>query len=161
MLSLFRKSSAVELKSPVAGKAKELSKIQDPVFSSKIMGEGIAIEPSEDMLYSPANGVVSHVFPTKHAVGIVTDEGIEVLLHIGIDTVGLKGEGFESFVRENDRVKVGDRLISFDIDTIKSKAKSTTTVMIITNMDIVESIDFKYGDVDNRSSVIVIKTKEN
>lgn len=159
MYSILSKSDTIELKSPAEGKAAELSETPDPVFSSGIMGDGIAIEPKEGILYSPVNGVVSQVFPTKHAIGIVSDEGLEVLIHIGIDTVHLKGEGFESLVKENDRVKIGDKLISFNIDIIKSKAKAATVVMLVTNMDMVEFINFKYGDVDNRSSVIIVRKK--
>lgn len=159
MFSLFRRNRCLELKSPVIGRAMELSTVPDPVFSSKIMGDGIAIEPMEGILCSPVNGIVAHVFPTKHAVGIVSDEGIEILLHIGIDTVNLMGEGFESFVGENDRVKTGDKLISFDMDSVKSSGKSVITPMLITNMDMVESIEYKYGDVNNDSVVMIVITK--
>lgn len=159
MYSILSNGDTTELKSPAKGKAKELSKTPDPVFSSGMMGDGIAIEPIEGILYSPVNGVISQIFPTKHAIGIVSDEGLEVLIHIGIDTVHMRGEGFESIVKENDRVKIGDKLISFDIDIIKSKAKAATVVMLVTNMDMVEFIDFKYGDVDNRSSVMIVRKK--
>lgn len=161
MFSLFRKSSNLELRAPLIGRAEELSNVPDPVFSSKMMGDGIAILPREGVLYSPVNGVISHVFPTKHAVGIVTDEGLEILLHIGVDTVNLMGEGFECFVMENQRVNVGDKLISFDINSIQNKVKSIITPMLITNMDMVDGIEFNYGDVTNNSIVMVVKTKKN
>jgi len=159
MFSLFGKKRILSLKSPLIGTVKELIKVEDPVFSSKMMGEGVAIEPSVGILYSPVSGVVAHVFPTKHAVGIITDEGIEILLHIGIGTVDLMGEGFQSYVKENDRVITGDKLISFDIEAIKSKGKLIVTPMLITNMDMVEAIHYKYGSADNDSVIMTVTLK--
>lgn len=159
MFSFFKSSSTIEFKSPVTGRACELSQVPDSVFSSKIMGDGIALEPSAGTLYSPVNGIITNVFPTKHALGIVTDRGVEVLLHVGIDTVELMGQGFKSFVEENDRVCAGDKLISFDMEFIKEKGKPLITPMLITNMDMIESIDYKYGDVDNNSVVMVVRIK--
>lgn len=126
---------SVAIASPLAGQVKELSQATDPVFSSGVMGQGVVIEPSEGELVSPVNGTVTVLFPTKHAVGIVSDEGVEMLMHIGMDTVGLDGKGFESHVKQGDHVTVGQALISFDMDVIKAAGLVTETPVIITNQD--------------------------
>jgi len=125
----------VEIVSPLAGQVKELSQVTDPVFSSGVMGQGLVIEPSEGELVSPVNGTVTVLFPTKHAVGIVSDEGVEMLMHIGMDTVGLDGKGFEAHIEQGDHVAIGQKLISFDMDVIKAAGLVTETPVIITNQD--------------------------
>ena len=125
----------VEIVSPLAGQVKELSQATDPVFSSGVMGQGLVIEPSEGELVSPVNGTVTVLFPTKHAVGIVSDEGVEMLMHIGMDTVGLDGKGFEAHIAQGDHVTSGQKLISFDMDVIKAAGLVTETPVIITNQD--------------------------
>lgn len=125
----------VEIVSPLAGQVKELSQATDPVFSSGVMGQGLVIEPSEGELVSPVNGTVTVLFPTKHAVGIVSDEGVEMLMHIGMDTVGLDGKGFEAHIEQGDHVAIGQKLISFDMDVIKAAGLVTETPVIITNQD--------------------------
>ena len=99
------------------------------------MGQGLVIEPSQGELTSPVNGTVTVLFPTKHAIGIVSDEGVELLMHIGMDTVGLEGRGFESHVSQGDHVTVGQKLISFDMKVIKDAGLVTETPVIITNQD--------------------------
>ena len=125
----------VEIASPLAGQVKELSQATDPVFSSGVMGQGLVIEPSEGELVSPVNGTVTVLFPTKHAVGIVSDEGVEMLMHIGMDTVGLDGKGFEAHIAQGDHVAIGQKLISFDMDVIKAAGLVTETPVIIINQD--------------------------
>ncbi|MCF1283892.1 PTS system trehalose-specific EIIBC component [Streptococcus sinensis] len=127
--------ASVEIVSPLAGQIKELSQATDPVFSSGVMGQGLVIEPSEGELVSPVNGTVTVLFPTKHAVGIVSDEGVEMLMHIGMDTVGLDGKGFEAHIAQGDHVAIGQKLISFDMDVIKASGLVTETPVIITNQD--------------------------
>ena len=127
--------ASVEIVSPLAGQVKELSQATDPVFSSGVMGQGLVIEPSEGDLVSPVNGTVTVLFPTKHAVGIVSDEGVEMLMHIGMDTVGLDGKGFEAHIAQGDHVAIGQKLISFDMDVIKAAGLVTETPIIITNQD--------------------------
>ena len=107
----------------------------DPVFSSGVMGQGVVIEPSQGELVSPVNGTVTVLFPTKHAVGIVSEEGVEMLMHIGMDTVSLDGKGFKAHVEQGDKVVVGQQLISFDMDVIKKAGLVTETPVIITNQD--------------------------
>lgn len=159
MFNFFKKKKSIEFKSPITGKAIEISQVPDEVFASKMLGDGLAFEPSEGVLYSPVDGEIVQVFPTKHAVGIKTEDGIEILLHIGIDTVSMKGEGFENFVSQGERVKTGQKLVSFDLNLIKEKAKSTITPLIITNMDIIESIESNYGEVSKESVVLKITLK--
>ena len=124
-----------QLVSPLAGQVKPLSQATDPVFSSGVMGQGVVIEPSQGELVSPVNGTVTVLFPTKHAVGIVSEEGVELLMHIGMDTVSLDGKGFEAHVAQGDKVVVGQQLISFDMDVIKEVGLVTETPVIITNQD--------------------------
>ena len=124
-----------QLVSPLAGQVKPLSQATDPVFSSGVMGQGVVIEPSQGELVSPVNGTVTVLFPTKHAVGIVSEEGVEMLMHIGMDTVSLDGKGFEAHVAQGDKVVVGQQLISFDMDVIKKAGLVTETPVIITNQD--------------------------
>ena len=128
-------SAPVTITSPLAGEVKELSQATDPVFAQGLMGRGVVIVPSQGDLVSPVNGRVTVFFPTKHAIGILSDEGVEILMHIGMDTVNLEGKGFEGYVSQGDKVKVGDKLISFDIDIIKKAGYVTETPVIITNSD--------------------------
>ena len=128
-------AESAEVVSPLAGQVKPLSQATDPVFSSGVMGQGVVIEPSQGELVSPVNGTVTVLFPTKHAVGIVSEEGIEMLMHIGMDTVSLDGKGFVAHVEQGDKVVVGQQLISFDMDVIKKAGLVTETPVIITNQD--------------------------
>ena len=128
-------SAPVTITSPLAGEVKELSQATDPVFAQGLMGRGVVIVPSQGELVSPVNGRVTVFFPTKHAIGILSDEGVEILMHIGMDTVNLEGKGFEGYVSQGDKVKAGDKLISFDIDKIKKAGYVTETPVIITNSD--------------------------
>lgn len=124
-----------EIVSPLAGEVKELSQATDPVFAQGVMGQGVVILPSEGELVAPVNGTVSVLFPTNHAVGIVSDEGVELLMHIGMDTVNLDGKGFEAHMAQGDRVSVGQKLVSFDIAAIQEAGLVTETPVIITNQE--------------------------
>ena len=147
-------AESAEVISPLAGQVKPLSQATAPVFSSGVMGQGVVIEPSQGELVSPVNGTVTVLFPTKHAVGIVSEEGVEMLMHIGMDTVSLDGKGFESHIKQGDKVVVGQQLISFDMDVIKEAGLVTETPVIITNQDDFQADvegnlprDIKRGDV--------------
>jgi len=121
--------------SPMSGKAIRLSEVQDEVFRSSAMGQGLAIEPSDNKLYAPFDGTVVMVAPTKHAIGLRSQSGIELLVHIGLDTVQLNGKPFTLHVNDGDKFKKGDLLITFDKELIQSKGVKTTTPIIITNSD--------------------------
>ena len=123
------------------GQAIPLEDVEDEVFSMKVLGDGAAIEPSEGKLYSPCNGKVDSIFDTKHAVNIVSEDGLEILLHIGIDTVKLGGKFFEAHVENGQEVKTGDLLVSFDMEAIKNEGYKTTTPIIICNSD-------DYGEIN-------------
>lgn len=119
----------------MSGRIVPIEKVEDDVFSQKILGEGVAVEPSEGRLYSPCGGTVDSIFDTKHAVNILSEDGVEVLLHIGIDTVKLGGRFFESHVSDGQKVRKGDLLITFDIDKIREAGFKLTTPMIVGNSD--------------------------
>ncbi|MGN0683735.1 MAG: glucose PTS transporter subunit IIA, partial [Oscillospiraceae bacterium] len=125
----------ITLFSHLNGTIVPIEKVEDDVFSQKILGDGIAIEPSEGKLYSPCNGTVDSIFDTMHAINLVSEDGAEVLLHIGIDTVKLEGKYFEAHVSDGQKVSKGDLLISFDMEKIKEAGYKLTTPMIICNSD--------------------------
>jgi len=125
--------SRVTLGAPVAGWLTSVRDVPDPVFSEEMMGVGIAIDPTEGMLVAPCDAEVVLVAPAKHSVTLRTDEGAELLIHIGLETVALEGRGFETHVRNGDRVKAGDRLIDFDLDAVGLEAKSLVTPILLTN----------------------------
>ncbi|WP_108671223.1 PTS sugar transporter subunit IIA [Peribacillus acanthi] len=129
------------LTSPATGKIVPLEEVPDPVFSEKMMGDGLAIEPSEGVIVAPVDGKVMQVFPTKHALGLITNAGTEILIHIGLETVGMKGEGFEAHVKEGDLVKKGDTLVTFDLNLVRERAKSLITPIIITNSAEMQSLE--------------------
>lgn len=147
---LFKKKEKVTdivLTAPISGKMLALENVPDPVFAKKMMGDGIAVDPVNGKVVSPIDGKIIQVFPTKHAVGISTNNGVEILIHIGLDTVNLNGEGFTSHVNEGDQVKQGELLISFEIDLVREKTKSTVTPIIITNTEDIAEISI--NDKDN------------
>lgn len=128
-------SARHNLKSPLSGKVLSLSDVPDKVFSSGAMGKGLAIDPEKGELIAPADGEITTIFPTGHAVGLTTKDGIEILMHIGMDTVELEGQGFETFVKQGDQVKAGDLLVRFDIEAIKAAGYSVITPIVITNTE--------------------------
>ncbi len=143
------------LSSPGKGRIMSLSEVPDQTFADKILGDGFAFEPSDGLIFSPCTGEISNVFATKHAIGILSDDGLEVLVHVGIDSVLMKGEGFSSFVKVGDQIKMGDPLIQFDLALVRAKAKSTITPIIITNMDAVKNLKlFKTGSVESQQEVL-------
>lgn len=125
----------IDIGSPVKGKVLKLESIKDDAFASGVLGKGAAVLPEEGNVFAPANGVVSTLFPTLHALGMETEEGVEILIHIGLDTVQLNGEGFEAMVKEGDRVQKGQLLIKFDKDFIEEKGFCLETPVIVTNSD--------------------------
>jgi glucose-specific phosphotransferase system IIA component len=133
VFNFTKKNTNVTLVAPVTGTSILLENVKDQVFSSKVMGEGVAFEFEGDMVYSPCDGTLSVVFPTWHAFGVTCVNGAEVLIHIGIDTVNLKGEGFTCFVKQGDKVKAGDPIIKIDREFMKEKNVDLTTSVVISN----------------------------
>lgn len=125
---------------PLTGKLVPIEDVPDPTFSQKMMGDGFAIDPADGTVLAPVSGEIVQVFPTKHAVGIKTAGGAEVLIHIGLETVTMDGEGFKAHVKEGDQVRVGDLLVEFDLNLVKEKAASALTPVIITNQDQMDSV---------------------
>ena len=113
--------------SPIDGEMKLLNDVNDEAFASKMMGDGIAVTPSNGIVYAPVSGEITMLFPTNHALGIKTKEGVELLIHIGIDTVELNGRGFTGLVKQGDVVDIGDKLIEFDVDLIKNSGYEILT----------------------------------
>lgn len=132
---VLMKENKIVVNSPITGFIKPLSDVDDEVFSSGVLGKGIAIEPTVGNVYSPVDGIVSALLPTRHAVGITSDDGAEILIHIGLDTVQLEGKYFIAKVAQGTQVKRGDMLIEFDIEAIKEAGYKLTTPVIITNTD--------------------------
>lgn len=131
-----KKQENVVLKACATGRVIPLEKVEDEVFSSGMLGKGIGIVPTKDVVYAPIDGVVTVVMKdSKHAIGITASNGAEILIHIGIDTVKLNGEGFELFAEENQKVYCGQKLIQFDSDLICQKRLFNTIIMIIANTD--------------------------
>ncbi|MBR2793584.1 MAG: PTS glucose transporter subunit IIA [Solobacterium sp.] len=128
------------VKSPVNGKIIPAKDIPDPVFAQETMGPSVGIEPSEGIVYAPFDGTVMMVFPTNHAIGLKADNGIELLIHVGVDTVNMDGDGFQAFVKQDDKVRAGDKLLSFDRAKIKAADHPDTVIVAITN-------GFDYKDI--------------
>lgn len=140
----------IKIDSPLTGKILPLNKVQDAAFSSEILGKGVAIVPTDGILVSPVNGEISTLFPTLHAIGITADNGAEILIHIGLNTVQLEGKGFNSLIKQGDKIKKGQKLLEFDIDFIKNKGYCLETPVVITNM-------FNYQDIQsiNKETVTI------
>lgn len=119
--------------SPVEGEAVPLSQVSDPTFSQEILGKGVAIIPAKGRVVAPADGVLTVMFETKHAVSITTNQGAEIIVHVGLDTVNLKGEHYTSYKKQGDRVKAGELLLEFDMDAIKGAGYDVVTPVIICN----------------------------
>lgn len=143
-----------EIGCPVKGQAIPLSQVKDEVFSSKAMGDGIGIIPSEGKVYAPFDGTAEAVFPTGHAVGITGENGLEMLIHVGIDTVELKGKGFKAHVNAGDTVKKGQLLVEFDKELIAKEGYDTTVIYIITNMDAVKNLEIHTGNKEVSEKVM-------
>ncbi|MDQ0976822.1 glucose-specific phosphotransferase system IIBC component [Neobacillus niacini] len=145
---------------PLKGELKPITEVPDQVFAGKMMGDGFAIVPAEGTIVSPVNGKIVNLFPTKHAIGILSDTGREILIHVGIDTVNLKGQGFETLVSENDIVDQGQPLLKVDLDYIKEHATSTITPVVFTNLAEGEKVVIeKPGQVNLKQTGIIKITK--
>ncbi len=146
----------VVLSSPVQGKAIPLSEMGDPVFSSGALGQGVAIIPEKGEVVAPADCTVELMYETKHAMGLKLDNGVEVLIHIGVNTVELKGQYFKSLVKDGDRVKKGDKLVEFDLEKIKAAGYNPTVCMVISNSDDYAAVHAANGAASNQSPVLSI-----
>ena len=132
-----------EVYSVADGEVIALEQVKDPVFSQKMMGDGFAVEPANGNIVSPVSGTVSSIFPTKHALGLVTEAGLEVLVHIGLDTVSLEGKPFTVHVTEGQKVVAGDLLVTADLDAIREAGRETSTIVVFTNADAIKSVNLE------------------
>lgn len=148
------------LGAPLNGKAIELKGVPDMTFSNELLGKGIAIDPEDGIVVSPVDGKISLLFETKHAIAIQTNDGAEILIHIGIDTVKMNGEGFVPFIKSGDTVKKGQKLVEFDLELVKKEAKSPITSVVITNTDNMKFVKtIKLGTVKQGDELVRIGVK--
>jgi glucose-specific phosphotransferase system IIA component len=159
MFDFFKKS--MELVAPIAGKVIDLSEVPDQVFAQKMAGDGVGIDSTGDIIVSPADGVIALIFKTNHAFAMTLDNGIEILVHIGIDTVELNGTGFERLVEEGTKVKSGTPVIKINREFIKEKGYSLVTPVLITNPDNLKEIKYNSNIVveAGKDAVITYKSK--
>ena len=144
--------------SPLEGNAIALSEVKDDTFASAVLGKGMAVIPTKGEVKAPCDATVSMIFDTKHAIGLSTDDGVELLIHIGLNTVELEGRYYTVHVNEGDKVTRGQMLITFDMDKIKEAGYDVTTPIIVTNSDDFTSVkQLKKGTVNNDSSVMEVK----
>ncbi len=156
-IDLGELNSSEILLAPMKGKIVSLEEVPDNTFSGKLLGEGIAIEPEDGTVVSPVDGTIVKIFESRHAVSIMSESGIEILIHFGIDTVKMQGEGFKTFVKNGDKIKAGDKLIEADLNLVKERSKSTITPVVITNTDNYKLVKgLKAGPVDFKEKIIVI-----
>lgn len=134
-----------EIYPPVQGKIINLEEVSDPVFSKKIMGDGFAVIPDDGKIISPIDGEMGFVADTKHGLGLKGPKGLEVLIHIGLDTVELQGQGFETFVKEGEKISIGDLLCQVDLDFIREKGYDPTVILVVTDLGSYEKMDIDTG----------------
>lgn len=151
-------NDTIKLVMPVDGDVLPLSDVQDYLFSKKIIGEGIAINPKDNFIISPVEGEITLVYDAKHAIALKTKEGLQILIHVGIGSVKLEGRGLATYVKVGDKVSKGDKLIFFDKDFLEKKASSITPI-IITNPELVKSFDINYKASKSGDTLLVIELK--
>lgn len=147
-MGLFKKKEpGLKIVSPMNGRAVSVTEVPDPVFAQKVLGDGVGILPSGGEVVAPVSGTVAQIAHTLHAIGLESDDGLEILVHLGVDTVKLNGEGFTCHVRVGDHVNAGDRLMDVDLALIESKGFSTVSPCVITNMDAAKNLKMFPGEV--------------
>ena len=145
---------------PIKGNVIPSADIPDETFAAGVLGEGVGIEPEEGVVYAPFDGEISSTTDTKHAIGISSPDGMELLIHVGVNTVAMEGDGFELFCAEGDQVKAGQKLMTFDIDKIKAAGYSTTTAVLVTNSDDYPGLEINEGGCDPLDCVITLSKEE-
>jgi glucose-specific phosphotransferase system IIA component len=143
--------------SPLTGKVLPLEEVPDPVFAKKIVGDGIAIEPSSNIAYAPIDGIVSAVVKGGHALTIKDEGGLEILVHIGIDTIKLKGEGFQCFVKEGDRVRKGEKIIEFDMEKIEKAGLPLVSPIVVITQNCEVSLLIPFGQLVQAVETTILK----
>jgi glucose-specific phosphotransferase system IIA component len=153
----FLKRKTREINSPVDGEVVEIESVDDEVFSSKMVGDGVAIIPVSDIFCAPIDGKISKIFSTNHAYSIKSEKDLEVMVHIGLETVALKGKGFERLVNEGDEVRAGAPVIRADLSYIKEHAKDIVTPVIISDESDIKEIEKKYRVVKSGDLIMEVK----
>ncbi len=152
-----KEEEGIKFITPIKGEIIKIDEIPDPVFAGKMMGDGFGIMPAEGKIYAPVTGEVSSIFPTGHAIGLKVGDDVEILIHFGLDTVNLKGEGFTAHVKQGDQVKAGDLLIEVDLDSVKDKVPSIATPVVFPKLEN-KTFEVKYQNVEAKEEgIIVIK----
>lgn len=152
-----KENNIIQIGCPIEGEVVSIKEVNDPTFSQEMLGKGIAIKPNKGRVVAPIDGEIAMIFETKHAVSILTEQGAEILIHIGLDTVKLKGENFISHVKAGDKVKAGDLLIEFDKEKIIQAGYDTITPMVICNsFEYAQVNQTTLGDIQELTSVIEI-----
>ena len=141
---------------PVKGTVLAQSEIPDETFASDALGRGVGIDPAEGVVYAPFDGEISSVVDTRHAVGITSKDGVELLIHVGVDTVKMSGDGFRVYIEEGDQVKIGQKLIEFDVEKIKNAGFSPVTAVLVLNADEYAGIDTVTGNCDQMKKIIAL-----
>ncbi len=157
MFDFFKKTET--LNASVSGNVIPITEVQDEVFSQKMMGDGYAIQPKDGNIYAPTDGEITQAFKTKHALVFRTANGIELLLHVGLDTVELKGDGLTIHVTDGQKVKAGDPLITADFDHIREQGKGTDVIVVLMNPDKISNFEVTYGEISANEPVCKIKLK--
>lgn len=162
MIRFFKRDKNIEILSPATGKIVPIEEVPDETFSKKIAGDGLAIELTDGKIVAPFDGEITSVYNANHCLVVSSESGLELLIHIGIDTLKLKGEGFKRYVELNDKVKAGDLLLEADLSLLKSKNKSILTPVVITNRRNVESIEKMDGEVEKDKDLLMkVKMKND
>lgn len=156
MFKFFKKNDFFVLISPTKGKLLDITKVPDQVFAQKMIGDGFAVVPEENNICSPCDGTIIQIFPTNHAFGIKTKDGLEILVHIGLETVELKGEGFKRLKDVGEKIKAGEAIINVNFDYLKQQNKEIITPVVITNMEKIEAIE---KDFENPEKVLRLRIK--
>lgn len=161
MLGFFKKNKVIEIISPATGRIIPIEEVEDETFAKKRTGDGIAVELTDGKIIAPFDGEITSMYNANHCLVIRSEDGIELLIHIGIDTIKLKGEGFKKYVELNDKVNKGDTILEADLDLLKSKNKSVVTPVIITNRRRIDSIEKMKGNVEKgKDKIMNIKMKK-
>ena len=155
MFGFGKKKKTISVIAPMTGKAVPLDQVPDPALSQKIIGDGIAIEPNEGLLIAPFDGHVVHLIDTLHSLVLSHESGLEILVHIGVNTVSLQGKPFKTYVKTGDKVKKGDKLIEFDMDMIKAEGLPVITPIIVANGDVVSNLKVHEGAVTAGTGVLM------
>lgn len=155
-----KKDDGLNVEAVVNGEVMPITEVQDDVFSTKMLGDGYAIKPTDNNIFAPVDGEISTLFPTKHAIGIKTEDGLEILIHLGLDTVELNGEPFTMDIKQGDQVKAGQALGKMDIKAVADSGKDNTVIVVYTNMDLIESLTpVESNTVQHGDKVQTIKFK--